>query len=73
MVYRIPVNDEIPDVSTIIYNFKHRYTEKTTKKIFYWILREIEQAGLLTPEAVFVDGTHIKANANIKNCEQGST
>ncbi|MFR2155184.1 MAG: hypothetical protein ACLS48_11495 [[Eubacterium] siraeum] len=27
---------------------------------------EIEQAGYLTPETVFVDGTHIKANANMK-------
>lgn len=30
------------------------------------VLSEIEQAGYLSPEAVFVDGTHIKANANIK-------
>ena len=34
--------------------------------IFYWILSEIDNAGYLSPEAVFVDGTHIKANANIK-------
>lgn len=27
---------------------------------------EINNAGYLAPEAVFVDGTHIKANANIK-------
>lgn len=29
-------------------------------------MNEIEQAGYLTPETVFVDGTHIKANANMK-------
>ena len=60
------MNEEVPHFSTISYNFKHRYTEKTIEEIFYWILREIEKAGYLTPEAVFVDGTHIKANANMK-------
>lgn len=54
------MNEEVPHFSTISYNFKHRYTEKTIEEIFYWILREIEKAGYLTPEAVFVDGTHIK-------------
>ena len=60
------MNEQIPHFSTISYNFKHRYTEKTIEEIFYWILSEIENAGYLSPEAVFVDGTHIKANANIK-------
>src|SRR5699024_10102901 len=60
------MNEEVPHFSTISYNFKHRYTEKTIEEIFYWILREIEKAGYLTPEAVFVDGTHIKSNANMK-------
>ena len=60
------MNEQIPHFSTISYNFKHRYTEKTIEEIFYWILNEIERAGYLSPEAVFVDGTHIKANANIK-------
>ncbi len=60
------MNEPIPHFSTISYNFKHRYTEKTIEEIFYWILREINGAGYLSPEAVFVDGTHIKANANIK-------
>lgn len=60
------MNEQIPHFSTISYNFRHRYTEKTIEEIFYWILSEIESAGYLSPEAVFVDGTHIKANANIK-------
>lgn len=29
-------------------------------------MSEIEKAGYLTPETVFIDGTHIKANANMK-------
>lgn len=60
------MNEEIPHFSTISYNFKHRYTEKTIEEIFYWILDEINNAGYLSPEVVFVDGTHIKANANLK-------
>ena len=58
--------EQIPHFSTISYNFKHRYTEETIEKIFYWILDEIAKAGYLSPEAVFIDGTHIKANANMK-------
>lgn len=29
-------------------------------------MKEISKAGYLSPEAVFIDGTHIKANANMK-------
>ena len=60
------MNEQIPHFSTVSYNFKHRYIEKTIEDIFYWILNEIETAGYLSPEAVFADGTHIKANANLK-------
>ena len=60
------MNEPIPHFSTISYNFKHRYTEQTIEEIFYWILKEISKAGYLSPEEVFIDGTHIKANANIK-------
>ena len=60
------MNEQIPHFSTISYNFKHRYTESTIEEIFYWILSEINNAGYLSLEAVFIDGTHIKANANIK-------
>ena len=34
--------------------------------VFRWILEEVARAGYLSPEVVFVDGTHIKANANLK-------
>ena len=60
------MNEQTPHFSTISYNFKHRFDENTVEKIFYWILSEIEESGYLSPEAVFVDGTHIKANANMK-------
>jgi transposase len=52
--------------ATLSYNFKHRFTSETVDKIFAWILNEIAEAGYLSPSAVFIDGTHIKANANNK-------
>lgn len=56
-----PLSEATPHFSTLSYNFKHRYTKETVDSIFYWILDEINNAGYLAPEAVFVDGTHIKA------------
>ena len=70
MAYRwflgIPLNEKVPHFATISYNFKNRFTEETIEKIFRWILKEIERAGYLSPEVVFVDATHIKANAALK-------
>lgn len=60
------MKEQTPHFSTLSYNFKHRYTPEVVEKIFFWILEEINNAGYLSPEAVFVDGTHIKANANTK-------
>ena len=60
------MNEEIPHFSTVSYNFKHRFTEHTAENVFNWILNEINNAGYLSLEAVFIDGTHIKANANMK-------
>jgi transposase len=59
-------SENTPHFSTLSYNFKNRFSEKTIEEVFNWILYEIEHAGYLSPEAVFIDGTHIKANANIK-------
>ena len=58
--------DSIPHFATISYNFKHRFTEETIEGVFRWILREIADHDYLSPEAVFIDGTHIKASANMK-------
>ncbi len=60
------ISESTPHFATVSYNFKHRFTDETIEKVFFWILSEIETAGYLSPESVFVDGTHIKANANIK-------
>lgn len=60
------LREETPHFSTLSYNFRHRFTSETVDKIFAWILNEIAEAGYLSPSAVFIDGTHIKANANNK-------
>ena len=62
--YRI--SEQIPHFATVSYNFRHRFSEETVEQIFAWILGEVETAGYLAPEVVFIDGTHIKANANLK-------
>ena len=59
-------NEATPHFSTVSCNFRHRFTEETVDKIFHWILDEIAEAGYLKPEAVFINGTHTKANANTK-------
>ena len=60
------LKEETPHFSTVSYNFRHRFTEETVEQVFTWILSEIAEAGYLSTKAVFLDGTHIKANANIK-------
>lgn len=59
------LNESVPHFATVSYNFRHRFTEDTIEKVFTWILDGAHRSGYLSPEAVFVDGTHIKANANI--------
>ena len=48
------------------WNFLHRYGEDIAEKVFAWILYEVEKAGYLEPEVVFIDATHVRANANLK-------
>ena len=43
------------------------------QQIFNWILNEINDAGYLSPEAVFIDGTHIKASASMKKAIRSAT
>ena len=62
--YRL--GETVPHFATISYNFRHRFREDTVEQIFAWILDEVAAAGYLEPEVVFIDGTHIKANANLK-------
>ena len=62
--YRL--QEDTPHFTTLSYNFRHRFTAETVDQIFNWILMEMVEAGYVAPGVVFVDGTHIKANANTK-------
>lgn len=56
----------IPHFSTISYAFRHRFTAETTEEIFTLILERAYQKGYLKTDKIFIDSTHIKANANKK-------
>jgi transposase len=58
--------EKTPHFSTLSYNFKHRFSSETFEKIFTWVLEEAIGGGYVRPEVIFVDATHIKANANRK-------
>lgn len=60
------VLEKTPHFSTISYNFKHRFSSEVFEKIFTWVLEEAISGGYVLPEVIFVDATHIKANANRK-------
>lgn len=60
------LQEDTPHFSTVSYNFRYRFTAETVGGIFAWVLEAAAEAGYLSPKAVFIDGTHIKANANTK-------
>lgn len=60
------LNKPVPHFSTVSFNFKHRFTTEVVEQVFNWILQEAATAGFIDTKAVFIDGTHIKANANLK-------
>ena len=61
-----PLNETVPHFSTVSYNFKHRFNTATLEYVFRWVLKAAADEGYLNTEAIFVDDTHIKANANLK-------
>ena len=61
-----PLNEQVPHFSTVSYHFKHRFTTATVEYIFRWILNTAAKEGFLDTSAIFIDGTHIKASANMK-------
>ena len=63
---RYTLSEELPHFSTVSYNFRHRFTSETIEAVFRWILEEAGSAGALTPAAVFIDGTHIKARETLE-------
>lgn len=56
----------LPHFATVSYAFRHRFTEEVIEDVFRWILEEVARTGYLSPEVVFVDSRHSKANASLK-------
>ena len=56
---------EVPHFSTFGKNYVRRFEDTDIfEQIFYRILKEIVDVGLLSADHVFIDSTHVKASAN---------
>ncbi len=60
------MQDKTPHFATVNTSCKDRFNKEAIEKVFCWILNEINQKGYLSPNVVFIDGIHIKENANIR-------
>lgn len=59
------LTEKIPHFSTFGKNYVRRFQDTDLfETIFYRILKEAVDLGFVDPAAVFIDSTHIKANAN---------
>lgn len=59
------LQEKIPHFSTIGKNYERRFKESDLfEKIFERVLIEAIECGFVKADAVFIDATHIKANAN---------
>lgn len=57
--------EKIPHFSTFGKNYARRFRETTLfEEIFVYILEQAVKAGFVTEEHLYMDSTHIKANAN---------
>lgn len=61
------LDDRIPHFTTFGKNYERRFKNTDIfENIFQHILAEAIKKGFVDPKAVFVDSTHVKANANKK-------
>lgn len=56
----------IPHFATISYAFATRFPSEVFEQIFSWILEKAVERKFVDAKAIFIDATHIKANANKK-------
>lgn len=57
--------DKVPHFSTFGKNYERRFRGTDIfETIFYRILKEAMNEGFVDPDVMFIDGTHVKANAN---------
>lgn len=55
---------KVPHFATVSYAFATRFSSEIFEEIFAWILEEAVARGYVDPSTIFIDATHIKANAN---------
>jgi len=61
----IGLDSKVPNYSTFSQNYRRRYANtEIFKKIFINIITQVIELGFIDESVIFVDGTHIKANAN---------
>lgn len=60
------IDTPVPHFATISYAFATRFPGEVFAEIFGWILEAVVQKGFVKAEMIFIDTTHIKANANRK-------
>ena len=58
------IDTQIPHFATVSYAFATRFPSELFEEIFAWILERAVEKGFVKPTTVFIDATHIKANAN---------
>ncbi|MGG1574575.1 IS1182 family transposase, partial [Fictibacillus sp. NRS-1165] len=64
-------SEKIPHFSTFGKNYERRFQDSGLfEHIFYRILREAMNYGLVDPSVMFIDSTHVKANANKKKFDK---
>lgn len=54
----------VPHFATVSYAFATRFPSEVFEKIFSWILEKAIGKGLVDAKTVYIDATHVKANAN---------
>ena len=58
------IDTPVPHFATISYAFASRFPSEVFEEIFAWILEAVVAKGYIKAERIFIDATHIKANAN---------
>jgi len=60
------IDTPVPHFATLSYAFATRFPSEVFEQIFSWILEAAVNKGLVKPQVIFIDATHVKANANKK-------
>jgi len=65
------LSEQIPHFTTFGKNYVRRFKDTDIfERVFVRVLEEAVNAGLIKSDAVFIDATHVKANANKKKYDK---